>query len=147
MTVSGIHGLPFLSTFPARSLQKIVRYWSVDPWIVCFGTHQIKFKKTPNDSSSKTDFTKAFKINEIESDDEKDSDEDEDGESGSGSDSGGMAAKQAVPGGYCQTGTRPVLQFNFLPTVHLKIVLQPNDLMMKINVTMISRVLNFMMVK
>ena len=62
---------------------------------VCFGTHQIKFRKPSNDSSSKTDFTKSFKINEIESDDEKDSDEDEDGESGSGSDSGGMAAKHA----------------------------------------------------
>ena len=63
---------------------------------MCFGTHQIKFKKTPNDSVSKTDFTKAFKINEIESDDEKDSDDDDDGESGSGSDSGGMAAKHTV---------------------------------------------------
>ena len=30
--------------------------------------------------------------------------------------------------------------------VHLKLVLQPNDLMRKINATMISRVLNFMMV-
>ena len=30
--------------------------------------------------------------------------------------------------------------------VHLKLVLQPNDLMRKINVTMISRVLNSMMV-
>lgn len=101
---------------------------------MCFGTHQIKFKKPPNDSLSKTDFTKAFKINEIESDDEKDSDDDDDGESGSGSDSGGMAAKHTVL----------VL---FLLMVHLKSVLQPNDLMMKINVTMISRVLSSMMVK
>ena len=126
---------------------KNILKWLIETMTVCFGTHQIKFKKPLNDSLSKTDFTKAFKINEIESDDEKDSDEDEDGESGSGSDSGGMAAKQAVPGGYYQTGTRPVLHFNFLPTVYLKIVLQPNDLTMKINVTMISRVLNSMMVK
>ena len=63
------------------------------PMIVCFGTHQIKFKKPSNDSLSRSDFTKSLKINEIESDDEKDSDEDEDGESGSGSDSGGMVAK------------------------------------------------------
>ena len=60
---------------------------------VCFGTHQIKFKKPSNDSLSRSDFTKSLKINEIESDDEKDSDEDEDGESGSGSDSGGMVAE------------------------------------------------------
>ena len=63
------------------------------PMIVCFGTHQIKFKKPSNDSLSRSDFTKSLKINEIESDDEKDSDEDEDGESGSGSDSGGMVAE------------------------------------------------------
>ena len=60
---------------------------------VCFGSHQIKFKKPSNESLSNTDQAKMLKINEIESDEEKDSDDDEDDESDSGSDSGGMAAK------------------------------------------------------
>ena len=63
---------------------------------VCFGTHQIKFKKPSNESLSNTDHAKMLKINEIESDEEKDSDDDEDDESDSGSDSGGTAAKFSI---------------------------------------------------
>ena len=74
-----------------KRLKNILK-WLIETMTVCFGTHQIKFKKPSNDSLSRSDFTKSLKINEIESDDEKDSDEDEDGESGSGSDSGGMVA-------------------------------------------------------
>ena len=72
---------------------KDILKWFIETITICFGTHRIEFKKSSNDSPSKTDFIKSLKINEIESDDEKDSDDDDDDESGSGSDSGGMAAK------------------------------------------------------